>query len=784
MTTSSPTTPPAPCPTAGPSPVPRRWPWRHRRLLFAVGLGGFTALAGAIFFLSRVPLPPDVPPAQTTFVYAADGKTRVASLDAGEDRQLVPLSQVPPVLVDAVLATEDKSFYRHRGVDPLGIVRATWADLRGKGRLQGGSTITQQYVKNVYLGRERTLVRKLKEAALAVKVEREFSKDEILERYLNTIYFGRGAYGVQAASRAYFGINVEGLGLPEAAYLAGLIRAPEGADAKKADQLEVARVRRSRTLAAMARNAMITEEQRAAADADDFRVIDQKKDLAPDVARQDIGTPFFAEYVRAQLVRTYGEAKTYGGGLQVTTTLDLKTQEQANGAVCGFLDRPTDPPGALVAVDDAGRVRAMVGGCKWGDDPSQGQSKVNLAVGAEGGGTGRQAGSTFKPFLLAEVVAEGYTVESALPAPAEIVLEGADAGKDWTVPNYDGASFGRSLNLIDATRNSVNTVYAQLVMAIGPEKLVERAHDLGIRSNLEPVPSLVLGTADVSPLEMAGAYSTFARRGEYVQPHVIEKVRDADGTVLYEANPERRRALDEGDADVVNFVLRQAVERGTGTAARVPGRQIAGKTGTTNDYADAWFVGYTPKLTAAVWMGYPEGGAEHPMTNVRGRKVSGGSFPAQIFRRFMAEAAGPDSGTFPEVRKFPGKVVRANRVAFSTTTSAPSAKRPVTTTTSRRRTATSRRSATTAARDDAPATSVPTSAGGDTGRDDTDPPAAEPDDATSAPPSTRDGAPSSSLPPSAPRRSSPSTTAVPTTAAPRPPATTARPATSARPAAP
>lgn len=758
----------------------RRWPWRHRRLLFAVGLVAFTAVAGVAFLLSRVPLPPDKVPAQTTFLYAADGQTPLATLDAGENRELVPLARVPKVLVDAVLATEDKNFYRHRGVDPVGIARATWADVRGK-PLQGGSTITQQYVKNVYVGKERTLVRKLREAALAVKVEREFSKDEILERYLNTIYFGRGAYGVQAASKAYFGVDVGELGLPEAAYLAGLIRAPESADAKAdapdaeaAAQLAVAHQRRSRTLAAMARNGLITESQRAAAAADDFRVV-ELDEFAPKTVHKDFVTDYFVEYVRAELVEKYGEDVVHGGGLRVTTTLDLPTQEQAKNAVCGFLDRPGDPAGALVAVDEAGRVRAMVGGCKWGDDASRGQSKVNLAAGTAGGGTGRQAGSTFKPFLLAEAVAQGYTVESALPAPAEIVLKGADNGKDWPVPNYDGADFGRSVNLIDATRSSVNTVYAQLGMFLGPQNLVERAHDLGITSPLSPVPSLVLGTADVSVLEMAGAYSTFARRGEYVAPHVVTEVRTATGAVLYEAEPERHRALDEADADVVNHVLRQVVDRGTGTSARVPGHQVAGKTGTTNDYRDAWFVGYTPKLTAAVWMGYPEGGAKHPMTNVRGQRVSGGSFPAQVFQRFMAEAAGRDSGTFPDVRRFPGKVVRGSRIAAFTASTRPSAttaaRRRTTTTAPRRRTTT-----TAAAEDDATATTAAPPA---SGRDDTDPPATEPeaDGTTSAPPATRDEPASS-----APARASPSTTAAPRSSAPpatRAPATTAPPATRA-----
>ncbi|HUQ40492.1 MAG TPA: transglycosylase domain-containing protein [Acidimicrobiales bacterium] len=648
---------------ARPAPAgngPRALLWRYRRVLLLVAVLGIGAVGGALLVLAQVPLPPDRPEAQTTFLTDATGH-RLASIDAGENRVSVKLDDVPPVVIDAVLATEDKNFFTHSGVDPFGIMRATWADVRGRGSLQGGSTITQQYAKNAYVGNERSLWRKLKEAVIAVKLERRYDKREILERYLNAIYFGRGAYGVQAASRAYFAKDVGRLELREAAYLAGLIRSPESADAVKAPT--VAKARRSRTLAAMVRAGKITDTERGAVEAvplTDY-VTDRRRAQQQQVVLEEKGTAYFVEYVRQLLVKKFGEAAVVGGGLRVKTTLNLQQQTQAYDAVYGLLDRADDPSGALVAVDDRGAITAMVGGRDYAT------SKVNLALGREGGGHGRQAGSTFKPFLLAETVRRGYTVESAYPGPAEITLRKANNGKDWPVHNYDDQDFGDSVNLIDATRQSVNTVYAQLVLDIGAGAMADMARDLGVTAPLQPVNSLVLGTSDVSVLDMARAFSTFANRGERAETFALLEVTTADGRVLERASPDRTRVLERRQADIVNFCLRQAVERGTGTAARF-GKPMAGKTGTTQDYGDAWFVGYTPKLTAAVWMGYPEGNS-HPMTSVRGRKVTGGSFPAQIFKRFMAAATkGMSTGSFPSVSDFDGKVLKGARSTFSTDT--------------------------------------------------------------------------------------------------------------------
>ena len=630
--------------------------WRYRRLIFLIALLSATAFAGLAYLLVNAPLPSDKALGQTTFLMAADGKTRVASLNAGENRELVDLEKVPRVLVDAVLASEDKNFYEHGGLDPVGIMRATWNDIRGGGTLQGGSTITQQYVKNIYLTHERTIWRKLKEAALAIKVERKYDKPEILERYLNAIYFGRGAYGVQAASRAYFGKNVDQIGLREASYLAGLIRAPELAD--PGSSRKVATARRTRTLDAMVRNGFINRDEADAVEAQNLTsYVVRKADQEPLVAAKGSGTDYFVDYVSRELQRRYDNV--FGGGYRVTTTLDLKTQTQAYDAVYGTLDEPeTDPAGALVAINDRGEIKAMVGGRDWE------ASKVNLAAGKDGGGTGRQAGSTFKPVLLAETVRQGYTVESSLPGPAKVVLPKANNGKDWEVENFDNEDFGSAVNLIDATRHSVNTVYAQAAVEIGGQNMREMARDLGVRAEIPAVNALALGTGEVSVLDMASMFSTFANRGERIDYRAVLKVEDANGKVIEDrTSPKRERVLDRDDADVVNFCLRQVVERGTGTGGSVPGKSLIGKTGTTQNYGNAWFVGATRKLTAAVWMGYVD--SNRQMTNVRGRRVNGGSFPAQIFRKFMTQATrGVSAEAFPTVSSFPGKTLKGARVSF------------------------------------------------------------------------------------------------------------------------
>ena len=650
----------------------RSWLWRYRRVLFLFAFLAATAAAGLLFVLFQAPLPPAPSLAalnQTSLLTDAGGQ-RLATFHGAENRTVVTLDKVPKVLRDAVVAVEDRNFYRHSGVDPIGITRALVTDLRHRGVAQGGSTITQQYVKNAYVGTERSAWRKVREAVISVKLERKFSKDEILERYLNTIYFGRGAYGVQAASQAYFGKDVGDLQLKEASFLAGIIRSPQSAD--PAVNPTLAEQRRRLALVSMQRDHYITAAQRRDVEATELWGINgyvlPREQLAKqtEVALPDKGTQYFVEYVRRYLVNRYGEKAVYGGGLRVRTTLDLKTQSQAYDAVYGFLNRANDPAGALVAMDSDGRVKAMVGGKDFES------FKVNLATGRSGGGVGRQGGSTFKVFALAEAVREGYTVESAFAAPKQVEFELA-GGEKWRPSNYEGASYPR-MNLVDATEKSVNTVYAQLVMLLGPDKVAEMARQMGITSPLRPDPSIVLGTQNVSVLEMATAYNTLANRGVHATPQVVLEVTDANGNRIETFHPDRKRVLERQQADVVNTVLRQVVEHGTGVEAEF-GHPLAGKTGTTQDYGDAWFVGYTPRLTAAVWMGYPEGQSRR-MLSVHGKKVSGGTWPAVIFRRFMSAATKDvDTGDFAPVTRFPGKVLKGDRISFrevGTTTTAPS----------------------------------------------------------------------------------------------------------------
>jgi penicillin-binding protein 1A len=597
---------------------------------FLVGLLFFTALAGAAWVLTKVPLPPEVPQAETTVIYDGAG-AELAVLHGVENRFPVKLDDVPEIMVQAVVSAEDRKFFEHRGVDPLGIARAAWAGRKGVS--QGGSTITQQYVKNAYVGQDYTLWRKIREAVISVKIERKLDKRQILERYLNTVYFGRGAYGVQAASQAYFGKDVGQLELRDAAYLAGLIRSPSLGDV--AEDPQEAHDLRFIVLGALVDTRVITPEQANEVEAQPLAdyVIDEAPNDS-EVTLKGVGAEYFVEYVRRELIKLYSEDQVLRGGMRVYTTLDPNQQRIAYEAVYGLLDRDSDPAGALVSLDNDGRVVAMVGGRDWS------ASEVNLAVGTEGGGSGRQAGSTFKPFVLAEAMSQNIGLDTSFPGPAKIVLPKADNGQDWEVNNFENASYGR-ISLLDATVSSVNTVYAQLVDAVGPQKVVDMARRMGVKSPLEPNASIALGTANVSVLEMADAYLTLQTKGMQVEPRVIRRITQGD-SVLVDDRPKATRVLDRAIAEKVNYALQEVVDEGSGTGAALPQAQVWGKTGTTDDYGDSWFVGYTRKLTTAVWMGYPEGQSK-PLLNVHGvAKVNGGSLPAQIFRRYMSKVTEPD----------------------------------------------------------------------------------------------------------------------------------------------
>lgn len=619
-------------------------------------------LAGVSAYFASVELPEIDPLAQTSYICMADvaegctPENAMAKLQGKdtENRTNVRLDELPEHVVNAVIAVEDRDFFEHRGVNPMSIGRALYRDLRGDGVQQGGSTITQQFVKNAFLGSERSLSRKVKEAVLSLKLEQRMSKEEILEGYLNKIYFGRNAHGVAAASHAYFGKDVREIGLAEAAFLAGVIRAPELAEPEKHPE-EAAR-RRKTALVAMQEEGYITAEQAAEADAvpleephlrprRELKLIDTLKGA-------DWGTPYITFYVKHELRQLgYSDEQIEAGGLRVYTSIDPEMQKAAWEAVTSTLTDPDDPEAALVAVDNQGLVRAMVGS----RHPYEaGVHENNYAVRGLGS-SGRQTGSTFKVFALAAALRDGYSLDSRFEAPAKYETDwiNGDTGEPWVVSNYDPTGPEKVLDLYDATKTSSNTVYAQLILKLGAQSVADLAERLGVTGGeeLAPNPSIVLGSSESTPIEMAGAYSTFANRGEYIEPDIITRVEqvDQDGntSVLYERTANKQVIFPQSVADKVNHTLQGVIKEGTGTGADI-GKPAAGKTGTAQANRDAWFAGYTPTLTAVVWMGYPEG--QITMENVQGvRTVTGGSLPATIWRKFMSVATGDSVDAFVDV---------------------------------------------------------------------------------------------------------------------------------------
>jgi penicillin-binding protein 1A len=609
----------------------------------AVAVAAGTVI-GLIYAFARVPLPAEIPTAQTIVFLDETGRQEIGTLSAQENRRVVSLDKIPEDTRRAVLAAEDRDFYEHGAISWRGLARASAANLLRRRISEGGSTITQQYVKNAFpgVGRDRTLFRKLKEAVLAVKLERKFSKDQILEFYLNTVYFGRGAYGIDAAARAYFSVpgkktvTADDLTPGRSALLASVIRSPEFYGKK--EHAASLKIRRDWVLQAMVDRGWLSAKDGRAA-------MDRRLGVSWAVKRQGIANsraPFFLEKVRQYLVARYGPEAVNAGGLRVRTTLDLGMQRQADETVKRILDDPAhDPKAALVAIDPrSGAVRAMYGGRSYRS------RQWNYATDSI-----RQAGSTMKPFVLAQALNAGISVNAVFPGPAELIVDGEPFS------NYGDTTYG-PMTLRDATRLSVNTIYVQLMQVVQPDKVVKFAEAHGLEAELdgragtdrdprpleappllEPVLSQSLGSGSVTTLQLASAFGTWANRGIHQTPHLVEKVVDSRGRVLEDnTRPQGRQVIPQVHADTINMVLKGAVESGTGTEARLPGREVAGKTGTTNDYADARFVGYTPNLVTSVWLGF-EKPKLHKLINVRGLAgVSGGTLPAQIFRDFMDQA--------------------------------------------------------------------------------------------------------------------------------------------------
>src|SRR6187431_49317 len=578
-----------------------------------------------------------------TFVYAADG-TLLGSIPAEKNREPVGAGDMSLWVRKATIAIEDRRFFEHGGVDVEGIARAAVADIKAGALVEGGSTITQQLVRNLYISREKTVQRKVKEACLASKLDGEWGKQRILTAYLNQSFYGNRAYGIEAAAQTYFSKPAKDLTLSESALIAGLPQAPSIYDPFTAPARALAR--RQEVLAAMLDTHIITPRlyQKAIA----AKIVLHRGRLY-DAIRE----PYFFGYVRDKLIEAYGASQVRSGGLKVYTTIIPRYQRLAEKAIKETLNEPDDPAAALISISPrTGAIRAMAAVV-----PNRPKNQFNLLSQAR-----RQPGSTFKTFVLTAAVEQGINPDSTYYVSAPFTYKVHPAGNCedgtwWCVHTYANDYYGWS-SIRSATIRSDNSVYAQLTLDVGPQKVAEVARRMGVRSPLDVrgayVPAIGLGSVAVSPLDLASAYATLAAGGVYAEPTAIRRVVLPDGREDTEegwGTPKRRRAISEGTAAVVTRILEQNIQSGTGTRAAF-GRPAAGKTGTNEEHADAWFAGYTPNLATTVWIGYTKG--EIPMESVHGIAVSGGSFPAEIWRLFMERALeGTEPAAFPEPSRWP-----------------------------------------------------------------------------------------------------------------------------------
>ena len=626
---------------------------------------GIAAVGGTVVFGSACNLDTLRPVAvgENSFVYASDGSL-LGAIPAERNRTPVSAAKISPWMGKATVAIEDRRFYQHGGIDPVGIMRAVVADVRARKFVQGGSTITQELVRNLYLTRERTLKRKLVEACLAIKLADHWSKQRILTAYMNEVYYGNHAYGIEAAAETYFSIPAKDLNLDQSALLAGLPQAPSLYDPFHDPAAALAR--RDEVLHALLVNGDITSSQlqRARSDRD--------LHLEPGHHFSTIREPYFFGYVEDLLQQEYGSNTVREGGLKVYTTIDPALQRAATAAITHVLSEKTDPASAIVSMDPrSGAIRVMTA-----VTPGNKGNQFNFATSGP-----RQPGSTFKVIALTTAVARGMNpfATSYLSAPfhyqPDPTCSSSDPNCAWNVQTY-GHDYHGVESVVSATLQSDNTVYARLSLDVGPQNIVDMAHRLGIQTPLAAVPSIALGSDVVTPLDEATAYSTIAAGGIYSKPMAIAKVVLPNGKVDTDAGwgkPQRKRVIPDWVADTVTRVLELNMTSGTGTAAHIAGHTDAGKTGTTDNYADAWFSGYTPRLEATVWIGYPS--AEIPMIDVHGIAVSGPTFPAQIWHLFMESAIGsrpdvpfpPATGT-PVWTPWRGQYQYAGAPAATTTT--------------------------------------------------------------------------------------------------------------------
>ncbi len=556
----------------------------------------------------------EIRPAVSSQIFDVNGKL-ITTIHSVENRLPVSINKIPKNLQNAFIAAEDVRFYQHSGIDPRGILRAIWSNITNRGIAEGGSTITQQLARNALLSQDQTIKRKIQEAFLSLQIERQYSKQEILEMYMNQIYFGQGAYGVQTAAQIYFGKNVEDLNLAECAMIAGIPKSPNYYS--PSSNLKAAKERQSVVLDQLVKYDYIDSATALKAKNTEIKLVNRNTTTTATAS-------YFTDYVLQLLIEKYGADAVYKDGLKVYTSLDIEMQTAAEQAMNQLLStRRTEngikqPQGALVAIDPHnGHIKAMVGG--------RGNDQFNRAVLAE-----RQPGSAFKPFVYLAALESGFT-------PASIIDDKPISFGSWSPMNYD-RRFRGPVTMRTALEQSLNVVTVKLAQQVGIDKTLYYAQQMGISTlvltgntndrNL----AMSLGglTRGVTPLEIASAYGVLANGGVRVEPLAIIKVVDRNGKVIEETLPRERVVVNERSAYLLTDMLRGAINQGTGAGAYF-GRPAAGKTGTTSDYKDAWFVGYTPDLAAAVWMGYDN--ADY----LSG--ITGGTIPATIWQSFMREAS-------------------------------------------------------------------------------------------------------------------------------------------------
>ncbi|MBR4695194.1 MAG: penicillin-binding protein 1A [Selenomonadaceae bacterium] len=577
-------------------------------MLTGIGCGFLTASMN-----TKPDLVNDIRPPATSTIYDTNGN-EIATVHAAENRMPVKISQVPKDLQNAFVAVEDNRFYDHMGIDPKGILRAAWSNISGRTISEGGSTITQQLAKNAYLTQDRTMKRKIQEVFLALQLERQYTKQEILELYLNQIYFGQGAYGVQAAAKTYFNKNVEDLSLNECAMLAGIPKSPNYYS--PFNNLQAAQERKAIVLDQMVKYGYANRQEAE-------KLKTQELPLVQPTKKDNGGEAYFIDYVTQILIDKYGADAVYKDGLKIYTTIDMDMQHAAEAAMQKLPDYYTDgngilqPQGALVAIDPHnGYIKAMVGG--------RGTDQFNRATMAE-----RQPGSAFKPFVFAAALENKFT-------PSTIIDDSPVKIGDWEPQNYNRNFLGK-VTLRYVAEQSLNVPTVKIAQKLGIDKPIYYAQEMGISTFVLDGPqhdrnlSTALGglTKGVTPLELTSAYGTFANKGIHVDAVAIIRVLDRNGKVMEEAEPKQRSVISEESAAELTSMLMGVITKGTGTRANI-GRPAAGKTGTTSDYHDAWFVGYTPDLVAGVWIGNDNN------TSLDG--MSGGYQPAQIWQAFMSKA--------------------------------------------------------------------------------------------------------------------------------------------------